>query len=55
MQEESLLQKTVIAIMFIAFLFLMVWSPDFTMTEKECKSQHKSAYVKGLCDESKSK
>jgi hypothetical protein len=55
MKEESLLQKVVIGIMFIAFLVLMMWVPDFTLSEEDCMKQESSAYVKNLCSESKAK
>jgi len=55
MKEESLLQKVVIGIMFIAFLVLMMWVPDFTLDEEDCAKQSTSAYVAKLCNESKAK
>jgi len=55
MREESLLQKVVIGIMFIAFLLFWMWVPDFTLDEQECMKQDSSAYVKNLCNESKAK
>lgn len=55
MREETLLEKVVIGIMFIAFLVLMMWVPDFTLTEEECAKQDPRAYVGSLCNESKAK
>jgi hypothetical protein len=55
MKEESLLQKVVIGIMFIAFLVFWMWVPDFTLDEQECLKQDSSAYVKNLCSEPKAK
>ena len=55
MKEETLLQKVVIGIMFIAFLLFWMWVPDFTLDEQECMKQDSSAYVKNLCNESKAK
>jgi hypothetical protein len=55
MKEESLLQKVVIGIMFIAFLVFWMWVPDFTLDEEDCMKQESSAYVKNLCSESKAK
>ena len=55
MREETLLEKVAIGIMFIAFLVLMMWVPDFTLDEEDCAKQSTSAYVKNLCSESKAK
>jgi hypothetical protein len=55
MKEESLLQKVVIGIMFIAILVLMMWVPDFTLDEEDCAKQSTSAYIAKLCNESKAK
>ena len=55
MRGETLLDKVVIAIMFIAFLVLMMWVPDFTLDEEDCAKQSTSAYVAKLCNESKAK
>ena len=55
MREETLLEKLVIGIMFIAFLVLMMWVPDFTLDEEDCAKQSTSAYVGKLCNESKAK
>ena len=49
---ETLLQKVLIAIMFIVILFLMMWVPDFELDQAECAKQSTSAYVKNLCQES---
>jgi len=32
--DETLIQKLTIAIMFIVIVFLMVWAPDFILTEE---------------------
>ena len=53
MREETLLEKVVIAIMFIGFLAFWMWVPDFTLDEEDCMKQNSSAYVKNLCSESK--
>ena len=55
MKEETLLEKVAIGIMFIAFLVLMMWVPDFTLDEEDCAKQSTSAYVGKLCSESKAK
>ena len=55
MREETLFQKVVIGIMFIAFLAFWMWVPDFTLSEEDCMKQDSSAYVKNLCSESKAK
>ena len=55
MRKESLLQKVVIGIMFIAFLVFWMWVPDFTLDKEDCMKQESSAYVKNLCSESKAK
>jgi len=55
MREETLLEKVAIGIMFIAFLVLMMWVPDFTLDEEDCAKQSTSAYVAKLCNESKAK
>jgi len=55
MREETLLEKVVIGIMFIAFLVFWMWVPDFTLDEEDCMKQESSAYVKNLCSESKAK
>ena len=55
MREETLLEKLVIGIMFIAFLVLMMWVPDFTLDEEDCAKQSTSAYGGKLCSESKAK
>jgi hypothetical protein len=54
-QEETLIQKITIAIMFIVVLFLMVWAPDFILTEEECNQQSPRAIIIGLCSEPKAK
>ena len=51
--DETLIQKITIAILFTVILFLMVWVPDFTLTEDECATQESSAYVRKLCHEGK--
>jgi hypothetical protein len=53
MREETLLEKVVIAIMFLAILVFAAWVPDFVLTEEECKKQDPRAYVGSLCDKSK--
>ena len=53
MREETLLEKVVIAIMFLAILVFAAWVPDFVLTEEECKKQDPRAYVGDLCSESK--
>jgi hypothetical protein len=53
MKEESLLQKVVIGIMFIAFLVFWMWVPDFLLTEEECRQQTTHAITSGLCSETK--
>ena len=55
MREETLLEKVVIAIMFITFLVFWMWVPDFTLSEEDCMKQDSSAYVKNLCSESQAK
>ena len=55
MKEESLLQKVVMGIIFIAFLVFWMWVPDFTLDEEDCAKQSTSAYVAKLCNESKAK
>jgi len=53
--EETLLQKVVLGIMFIAFLVFWMWVPDFTLDEEDCMKQESSAYVKNICRESQAK
>lgn len=48
--EETALQKFIIGIMFIAFLLLWMWVPDFDLTEQECAQQKPQAYVGKLCE-----
>ena len=55
MREETLLEKVVIAIMFLAILVFAAWVPDFVLTEEECKKQDPRAYVGNLCSELKAK
>jgi hypothetical protein len=55
MKEESLFQKVLIGIIFIAFLVFWMWVPDFTLDEEDCAKQSTSAYVGKLCSESKAK
>jgi len=50
-QEETLIQKITIGIMFILILVLMVWAPDFILTEEECLQQSPRAITIGLCSE----
>jgi hypothetical protein len=50
-QEETLIQKITIGIMFILILVLMVWAPDFVLTEEECLQQSPRAITIGLCSE----
>jgi len=54
-QEETLIQKITIAIMFIVIVFLMIWAPDFVLTEEECQQQSPRAITIGLCNEPKAK
>ena len=51
--DETLIQKITVATIFILILFLMVWVPDFTLTEDECDTQESTAYVRKLCHEAK--
>jgi hypothetical protein len=53
--EETVLQKLIIGIIFIAFLMFWMWVPDFTLDEEDCMKQVSSAYVKNLCSESQPK
>ena len=53
--EETVLQKLIIGIMFIAFLMFWMWVPDFTLDEEDCMKQESSAYVKNICRESQAK
>ena len=55
MVEETLLQKTIIGTMFIAFIAFWVWVPNFMLTEEECKQQTPQAFTSGLCIEPKAK
>jgi hypothetical protein len=52
-QEETLIQKITIGIMFILVLVLMMWAPDFVLTEEECLQQSPRAITIGLCSEPK--
>ena len=54
-QEETLIQKITIGIMFILVLVLMMWAPDFILSEEECLQQNPRAITIGLCSESKAK
>ena len=51
--DETLIQKITVATIFILILFLMVWVPDFTLTQDECDTQESTAYVRKLCHEAK--
>jgi hypothetical protein len=51
--DETLIQKITVATIFILILFLMVWVPDFTLTEDECDTQESTAFVRKLCHEAK--
>jgi hypothetical protein len=51
--DETLIQKITIAILFIVILFLMVWVPDFSLTQDECDTQESTAYVRKVCHEAK--
>ena len=53
--EETTLQKFTIGIMFVLFLIIWMWVPDFFLTEEECQQQSPQAVVIGLCTESKAK
>ena len=50
-QEETLIQKITIGIMFVLILVLMMWAPDFVLTEEECLQQSPRAITIGLCSE----
>ena len=54
-QEETLIQKITIGIMFILVLVLMMWAPDFVLTEEECLQQSPRTITIGLCSEPKAK
>ena len=54
-QEETLIQKITIGIMFVLILVLMMWAPDFILTEEECLQQSPRAITIGLCSEPKAK
>jgi hypothetical protein len=49
--EETLIQKITIGIMFILVLVLMMWAPDFVLTEEECLQQSPRTITIGLCSE----
>ena len=51
--DETLIQKITVATIFILILFLMVWVPDFTLTEDECDTQESTAFVRKLCHDKK--
>jgi hypothetical protein len=51
--DETLIQKITVATIFILILFLMVWVPDFTLTQDECDTQESTAFVRKLCHEGK--
>ena len=51
MREETLLEKAIIATMFIGFVVLMCMLPDFS---REPCDINASDYVKRICSESKS-
>ena len=53
--EETVLQKVILGIMFIAFLVFWMWVPDFTLTEEQCQQQTPHAITSGLCTEPKAK
>jgi len=53
--EETVLQKLIIGIIFIAFVMFWMWVPDFTLDEQDCMKQVSSAYVKNLCSEAQAK
>ena len=50
-QEETLIQKITIGIMFVLILVLMMWAPDFVLTEEECLQQSPRAITISLCSE----
>jgi len=54
-QEETLIQKITIGIMFILVLVLMMWAPDFILSEEECLQQSPRAITIGLCSDLKAK
>ena len=54
-REETLLEKVIIGILFIAFTAFWVWFPDFLLTEEECKQQTPHAITSVLCNEPKAK
>ena len=54
-QEETLIQKITIGIMFILVLVLMMWAPDFILSEEECLQQRPRAITIGLCSDLKAK
>ena len=54
-QEETLIQKITIGIMFVLILVLMMWAPDFVLTEEECLQQSPRTITIGLCSEPKAK
>jgi len=51
--EETLIQKVTIGIMFVLFLVIWMWVPDFFLTEEECAKQAPQAITIGLCTEPK--
>jgi hypothetical protein len=52
---KTLIKNVLWAIMVALIICLMVWVPDFTLSEGDCMKQDSSAYVKNLCSESKAK
>jgi hypothetical protein len=48
--EETLIQKVTIGIMLVLVLILMMWVPDFDLTEQECAQQTARAYTGNLCE-----
>jgi len=53
--EETTLQKFTIGIMFVLFLIIWMWVPNFFLTEEECAQQSPQAITIGLCTEPKAK
>lgn len=52
---KTLIKNVLWAIIVALIIGLMVWVPDFTLSEDDCMKQESSAYVKNLCSESKAK
>jgi hypothetical protein len=55
MMKNQLLDDVLCGIIFLVFVVLLTWVPDFKLSAEDCAHQKPEAYVGSLCSELKPK